>query len=108
MNIRGEMNMILQEFAKEIRKYAADIPPSIILTRWLKDILEKKPENNVERIIHTELTIIHNEEGDYTIVGSDLSGQKLLETLYRYVLSYENQKFSRWLHEKNPRDFKAD
>ncbi len=97
--------MILQEFSKELRKYAAYIPPSIILTRWLRDILTKKPTNNVERVIHHELTLLENDEGDYTIVGTSLSGQRLLESLYKYIESYENQHFCRWLHQVKPEDF---
>ena len=97
--------MILRAFAKHIQEYAADVPLIILLNRWLKDILQKPPQNNVERIIHAELTLIQDKNETYSIVGTTRSGQKLLENLYRYVQSLENQDFSRWLHEINPNDF---
>jgi hypothetical protein len=98
--------MILQEFSKILRSYPAHIPATVILTRWLKEILLKKPENNVEKIIHAELTLIQNEDGAYAIVGTRKSGQKLLENLHKYINSYENHNFSRWLHRLKPTDFK--
>jgi len=100
--------MILKEFAKELKKYAAEVPPSIILTRWLKDILVRKPETNTEKIIHAELTLLEDNENNYAIVGTRLSGQKLLETLYRYIQSLENQDYSRWLHHLQANDFEED
>lgn len=90
--------MILQEFSKTFRSYAAALPPEVVLNRWLKDILEAPPETNVEKIIHSELTLIEDYTGNYAIVGQTRSGQKLLEMLYKYILNLENQDIARWLH----------
>lgn len=97
--------MILKAFAKNIHEYAAKIPPVIILTRWLKDILVKEPENNVEKIIHTELTLLQQESGMYAVVGTTPNGQKLLENLYNLALSFENQDYSRWIHNLKANSF---
>lgn len=100
--------MILDAFAKSYHKFAADIPPIILLNRWLKDILKNVPETNVEKIIHTELSLIEGDNGLYAIMGKDPRGQKLLKNLYSLVESLERQEFSRWLHEKNTEDFHQD
>lgn len=100
--------MILQAFAKSYHKIAADIPPIILLNRWLRDILKNIPESNVEKIIHTELSLFEDEKGLYVIMGKNYRGQKLLQNLYNFVESLEHQDFSRWLHEKNTEDFNRD
>ena len=97
--------MILQAFAKNMQGYVAKIPPIIILSRWLKDILVKEPANNVEKIIHTELTLLEGDNGIYAVIGKTPSGQKLLENLYNFVGCVENHNFSTWLHNKNTNTF---
>ena len=97
--------MIINAFSQHLKEYAADIPATIILSRWLKDILEKSPGNNIEKIIHTELTLLKGETGIYAVVGTSMSGQKLLENLNKFILSYENNNFARWVHNINPTDF---
>lgn len=98
--------MILHAFANSIRKYAVEIPPVILLSRWLKDILKKEPNNNVEKIIHAELTLLENDDGMYAVVGTTPNGQKLLENLYNFTDSVENLRFSRWLHQTKANGFK--
>lgn len=100
--------MILKAFSEYLHSYTNDIPSHIILCRWLKDILNKIPQTNVERVIHYELTLIQSEEGIFAILGSSMSGQKLLENLYKYTQSYDNQTFSRWIHELKPNDFNQE
>ena len=97
--------MILQAFAKNMQGYVAKIPPIIILSRWLKDILKREPVNNVEKIIHTELTLLENDNRLYAVVGKTPSGQKLLENLYKFIGCIENHNFSTWLHNKNSNIF---
>lgn len=100
--------MILQAFAKTIHKFAANVPPMILLNRWLRDILKRSPKNNVEKIIHTELIMISDDTGMYAIVGKTANGQKLLENLYKFVGSLENHDYSRWLHNLKANEFKND
>lgn len=100
--------MILKEFAKVLQQNYSQISPSEILANWIKNILSHPPITNVEKVIHAELTILYNQDGTFAIVGISKSGQKLLETLYRFIESYENQAFSRWVHNNKPNDFKQD
>lgn len=98
--------MILKAFSKQLQSYSADVPPTIVLARWLREILLRKPQNNVEKIIHTELTLLQDINGIYSVVGTNKNGQRLLDILCRFAESYDNQTFSRWLHEKQATDFK--
>lgn len=97
--------MILQEFSKILNKYIDYMPSTIILMAWLKNILEREPREDVEKIIHAELTLIKDKKGNYTITGKKKSGQKLIKNLYNYIESYETQTFCRWLHEIKANDF---
>lgn len=97
--------MILKAFSENIHQYPTKIPPTILLSRWLKGILEKTPENHVENIIHTELTVLKSNNGLYAITAKTKGGQKLLDSLHNYISSLENQDYSRWLFETNANEF---
>lgn len=97
--------MILEAFSEYLRGFNTDIPPVKLLSRWLKDILSKPPSNNIENIIHTELALLETQNGIYLIIGKDKSGKILIESLYNFALSYEQQNFNRWLHNVKASDF---
>jgi len=98
--------MIIKAFSDYLKEFKSDIPPIIVLSRWLKDKLSKQPENNVERVIHNELSLFVNQKGRFMIVGNNESGRILIESLYNFALSYDQQNFNRWLHNKKASDFK--
>lgn len=100
--------MILKAFSENIHQYASKIPPTILLSRWLKDILDKTPENHVEKIIHTELTVLKSNNGLYAITAKTKGGQKLLTSLHNYINSLENQDYSRWLFETKANEFETE
>lgn len=98
--------MIIQAFATYLQSFEEDIPSVILLSKWVQNILEKTPENNVERVIHHEINYSKNKIGMFMMTGKGESGKILIESLYNFALSYEGQKFSRWVHDKNASDFK--
>lgn len=93
--------MIIKAFAEELNKQDKKPSPLIFLDKWLKEILAKKPENHVENIIHTELSVTKITDNSSLITTNSESGEVLLNALYQFCLSYENFLFARWLHEKN-------
>lgn len=97
--------MIIEAFAEYIKKNKNEKEAQNILIEWLKDILSREPHNNTERAIHKEIAI-EKIEDKYQIKGKSQTGNILIESLYRYTISYENQKFSRWLHKIKASDFK--
>ena len=87
--------MILSEFSKFLQSKEQEIMDkkscTALLGVWVKDILEKQPNNNVEKIIHSEIAIAKNKLGDYLLVAKSESGRTLTNALYNCDLSYEQQ-----------------
>lgn len=100
--------MIIQAFASYLQLINEDIPSVILLSKWIQNILEKKPSNNIERVIHHEINYSKNKIGMFIMTGKEKSGKILLESLYNFALSYEGQKFARWVHDKNASDFNVE
>lgn len=98
--------MILKAFAEYIQKFNTDVPSVILLSRWLKEKALKTPEDNIDRVIQKEITLLKNKRGFYLVMGKSDSGRVLLESLYEYALCYDNHKFSKWLHNVKASDFK--
>jgi len=97
--------MIIKAFSDYLKEFKSDIPAVIILSRWMKDKLSKSPENNIERILHNEISLFINKTGGFLLVGNGESGRILIESLYNFALSYEQQNFTRWIHNKKASDF---
>jgi len=102
--------VILNEFAKYLQDNEQEIIEKKSCTRllsaWVKDILEKKPKTNVEKIIHQEIALANNKAGDYLLVAKSESGRVLTNALYNFALSYEQHVLKKWLQDKKPSDFK--
>ncbi|HNW25191.1 MAG TPA: hypothetical protein PLG15_07385 [Candidatus Gastranaerophilaceae bacterium] len=102
--------MILSEFAKYLQEREDEIIEKQSCTKllgfWLKEILERKPKTNVEKIIHAEISLAKNKAGDFLLVAKSPSGQKLTNALYNFALSFEHHVMKKWLKDKKPDDFK--
>lgn len=102
--------LILTEFSKYLQENEEDIVNNkstiSLLIKWVKQILENTPQNNVEKIIHTEISIAVNKVGDYLLIAKSESGRVLTNVLYNFALSYEQHVLSKWLRDKNANDFK--
>lgn len=102
--------MILTEFSKFLQENEQEIVEkkscTSLLGHWIKSILDKKPKTNVEKIIHTEISIATNKVGDYLLVAKSESGRTLTNSLYNFALSYEQHVLKKWLQDKQPTDFK--
>lgn len=101
--------MILAEFSKYLQDNEKDIIEKksaiSMLGQWIKFVLENNPKTNVEKIIHTEITLAKNNVGDYLLVAKSESGRILTNALYNFALSYEQHVLQKWLQDKNPKDF---
>lgn len=100
--------MIIKAFSDYIKTFNSEIPSLLLLTRWLRENLSKNPENNVERIIHSEIGILKNKRGVFLLIGKTKSGKVLIESLNEFALSYDQHKFSKWIHKVKASDFKDD
>lgn len=115
--------MILEAFAEYLRSADPSMLATDVLARWLWERLNCKPLNNVDRVLHCEMTICKidangdewkgsqlakpdkPEVGTYMFRGTSPSGKRLLKSLYEYCLSYEQQKWARWVHRVKASDF---
>jgi hypothetical protein len=111
--------VILEAFSKYLQEADSSLSSTEVLARWLWEKLSLPPESNVDRVIHCEIMVCHtdfpnaeplqlfipqtddNEELNYEkyiFCGSSESGIRLLHSLHEYCLSYEAQKWARWVH----------
>lgn len=97
--------MILQEFS-DFLKDNKEKPSVSLLYAWLKIKIESPAKTNVDRIIQKEIYIAKNKLGTTLFIGKSPSGRNLIESLYNFALSFEQQKMARWLHETKANDFK--
>lgn len=87
--------MILSEFAgyiqtKDEEIAANEITAINVLTDWIRGIVARPPVSNVEKIIHSEITVAQNKYNEFLIIGKSDSGRVLMNALYNYALSYEH------------------
>lgn len=102
--------MILSEFSKFLQQHNDEIAENKVtatklLCDWIKLVVNKNPKNHADKIVHREIMLAENKNGDFFIVGKSESGRTLVKALYNYALSYEHYIMSRWLQDKKPNDF---
>lgn len=97
--------MILKEFS-DFLKENEDKPSLSLLYVWLKLKIETPAKNNVDRILQKEIYIAKNKAGNFLFIGKSPSGRNLIQSLYNFALSFEQQKMARWVHKQKANNFK--
>ena len=97
--------MILQEFS-DFLKENKDKPSVSLLFVWLKIKIEAPAKSNVDKIIQKEIYIAKNKIGNILFIGKSPSGRNLIQSLYNFALSFEQQKMARWIHNQKANNFK--
>lgn len=102
--------MILKEFSTYLQQNNEQIisnqtTTTKLLCEWIKFVINKNPKNNVDKIVHKEIMLATNKNGNFFIVGKSESGRVLVNALYNFALSYEHYLMSKWLIDKKPDDF---
>lgn len=114
--------MILEAFAEYLHAADPRTPSTEVLAQWLIERLSSAPLNNVDRVVHCEMAMLRsgkkqvqrklidvaNQPADlsaYSFKGKSDSGRRLLRSLYEYCLSYDQQKWSRFVHNLKASDF---
>lgn len=117
----GSLAVILEAFAQYLRSSDSRLAATSVLSRWLWERLTTPAQNNVDRVIKCEIGLTVSlpdghlkRDKDELITSAGLtfyplskSGGKLLRSLYEYALSYEQQRWSRWVHCLKASDFNA-
>lgn len=102
--------MILREFSIYLQSKNDDLisnktTTTKLLCEWVKFVINKNPKNHADKVVHKEIMLAQNKSGDFFIVGKSESGRVLVNALYDFALSYEHYIMSKWLLDKNPKDF---
>jgi hypothetical protein len=117
--------LILEAFAQYLQAADEKTPATDVLARWLWEKLSVPPETVVDKVLHCEVKVALQKRASsqragrldaeeqfyirqnpgYIFCGTSSSGVKLLKTLYEYCLSYEQQKWARWVHSLKASDF---
>lgn len=102
--------MILTAFSKYLQEHNEELIQSKttatkLLCQWIRLVIYKNPKNNVDKIVHREIMLAENRQGDFLIVGKSESGRVLVNALNNFALSYENYIMSKWLSDKKPHHF---
>lgn len=103
--------MIITEFAKFLQSKEEEIIEKkscvALLGAWVKSVLESPPKTNVEKVIHAEISIAKNNNGNYLLIAKSESGRSLTSSLYNFALSFEQHVMTKWLQDKTPKDFET-
>lgn len=115
---------ILQEFSRYLQAADPQLPAKDVLASWLFERLASDPQSLADKVIHYEISISQAntkpiatetdldlgyqslKDGNYyTFTAGSASGQRLLNSLYHYSMSYEHQKWVRFVHDLRASDF---
>lgn len=94
--------MIISEYSKFLQRHnnqllKRETTALELLYKWLKEVINKNPKNNIEKIVHKEILFAQNDCGDYIIIGKSDSGRILVNALINFAKSYDNYTYSKWL-----------
>lgn len=94
--------MIIAEYAKFLQAHNDELltrktTPLKLLHIWLRNVINKNPKTNIDKIIHKEIMFCENKNGDYLIIGKSDSGRILVSALIKFAQSYENYNQAKWL-----------
>ena len=94
--------MIISEFAKYLQEHNDKLltrktTPLKLLHEWLKQVINKNPKTNIDKIVHREILYCENQNDDYLIVKQTDSGRVLVSALKKKKKSYENYNHAKWV-----------
>ena len=97
--------MILKEFSEFLKQNKKKSSVSLLYF-WLKTKIESPAKNNIDKILQKEIYIAKNKTGNFLFIGKSPSGRSLMQSLYNFALSFEQQKMARWVHNQKANNFK--
>jgi hypothetical protein len=124
--------MLLEDFARYLQSFDASVPATEVLACWLWEKINTPAQGAYDRALQQEIkvepdntankpgTLVYcpakapspagpSEQSEdsltYVFSGASPSGQKLLNSLYQFAQSYEQQKWARWVHKVKASDF---
>ena len=91
--------MIIKEFSQYLLKnYNGEKKTVELLSVWIKEKIENPPKNLVDKVIQAEIYLAKNKNGEFFLIGKSDSGRILINALFNFALSFEQQDYARKIH----------
>ena len=103
--------MIIKDFSDYLKlNYDGKISTTELLSKWLKEKIENPPKTLIDKIIQKEIYLAKNKytkkRNEYFITGKSKSGRILINALFNFALSFEQQDIARKIHNLKISDIK--
>ena len=99
--------MIIKDFSKYLLKnYNGDKKTVVLLANWIKEKIENPPKTLVDKVIQKEIYLAKNKKGEFFLIGKSDSGRILINSLFNFALSFEQQDYARKIHNLKSSDIK--
>lgn len=91
--------MIIKNFSDFLKEnYNGKIKTVELLSIYIKNKIENPPKCLVDKIIQKEIYLAKNKKGEFFLIGKSYSGRILINALFNFALSFEQQDFARKIH----------
>ena len=91
--------MIIKDFSQYLLKnYDGKKKTVELLAVWIKEKIENPPKSLVDKVIQKEIYLAKNKKGEFFLIGKSNSGRILINALFNFALSFEQQDYARKIH----------
>lgn len=91
--------MIIKDFSDFLKlNYKENSTTVEILSKWMKEKIENPPKSLVDKVLQKEIYLAKNKNGEFFLIGKSDSGRILINALYNFALSFEQQDYARKIH----------
>ena len=91
--------MIIKEFSDFLKTiYNGKRKTTELLAEWIKKKIENPSKNLVDKVIQKEIYLAKNKKGEFFLIGKSDSGRILINALFNFALSFEQQDYARKIH----------
>ena len=91
--------MIIKDFSDFLKdNYKEGITTTELLSIWIKEKIENPPKTLVDKVLQKEIYLAKNKNGEFFLIGKSDSGRILLNALYNFSESFEQQEYARKIH----------
>ena len=91
--------MIIKDFSQFLLKnYNGKEKTVELLSKWIKEKIENPPKTLVDKVIQKEIYLAKNKKEEFLLIGKSDSGRILINSLFNFALSFEQQDYARKIH----------
>ncbi|MBQ7450557.1 hypothetical protein IJS77_03995 [bacterium] len=91
--------MIIKDFSDYLKENYKNGKKTVeLLSIWIKEKIENPPKSLVDKVIQKEIYLAKNKNGEFFLIGKSDSGRILINALFNFALSFEQQDYARKIH----------